>query len=409
MLNAVTTSKPSSTGANSSHTDANLYNSTVADSFRAQWIISQATAGTTAGETAGQISRIISNSSVSVFNYLPALTTKLTTGDEYEIWTEDFPPARINDFINRAIMDVTRKGAIPVTETSIHTGAGLYSYGLSSSVAGVHRIEYREVVEAEILAQDVTWGEQIATNVASSLDDEDYRIGVGSQRWTIAGAFTTGVLSGYLPTAVDLRGMTHIEGWLKTNVATSGTHLTIGLSASSDFTTPLETVAIPALTTTNEWKFTRVALSSAAAMSTIGGIFATLTSDLGAQTIWANGFRTVRADTELWTEVPRRYWRLDTDTRQIVFTQEGKDMIGYSLLKVWTVQRPTLPATESATIGVDPEYVIYRTAAMALRSRGDRKADRREADYQQADIYDRIAEQKRLSVQVPDGVRWLAI
>ena len=409
MLNAVTTSKPSAVGGNSSHTDTNIYNSSSVDTFRAQWMISQATAGTTAGETAGQITRITGNTSASIFNYAPALTTRLTTGDEYEIWTEDFPPARLNDFINRALMDVTRRGAVPVTETSIHTGAGLYSYALSSSVAGIHRIEFREAVESESLALDVTWNEQIAANVASSLDDEDFRTGVGAQRWTIAAGFTTGVLSGELFTAVDLRGMTHLEGWFKTDVATNSTNLTLGVSASSDFTAPIETIAVPALATAREWKFVRVALTSAQAMSTVASVFATLKSDLGAQTIWANGVRTVRADTELWTEVPRRFWRLDDDNRQVVFTQEGKDLIGYSLLKVWTVQRPTLPTSESATIQIDPEYVIYRAAAMALRSRGDRKANSREADYQQADVYDGIANQKRMTVQVPDGVRWLSI
>ena len=88
--------------------------------------------------------------------------------------------------------------------------------------------------------------------------------------------------------------------------------------------------------------------------------------------------------------------------------QEGKDLAGYALLKVWTVQRPTLPTANASIIQIDPEYVIHRAAAMALRARGDKRADRRAADYQQADVYDQIASQKRLSVQVPDGVRWLA-
>lgn len=400
MLGAVTTSRPTTTGTTTSHTDVSILGFNTVDQFRGRWLHSL-------GESSGTVVRVSGNSTAGVFGYLTAVATRLSTASEYELWDEDMPPARMDDFITRAVLDVTRKAAIPTTDLSVHTASRFFSYPLSTTIAGVSRVEFRWKHERqEIESCDAAWNDQTLANTTRVADTEDHREGTGSNRIDIAAAATTGVLAVDTFTALNLSRYTHIEGWLKSDVATTTSDLQIRLATSSSLASPVQNLALPALTS-GTWTPFRIAMPVATGMTSIAAVGLNLVTDLGAQKLWVDGIQATNAGTEEWQEVPRRFWRIDQDRRELVFNDEARRLCGYALLKLWTVAKPTLPSANASLIQIDPEYVTYRAAAMAMRARADRRGANRTADLQQADIYDRLAEGKRLRLQSPDGIRWV--
>ena len=81
------------------------------DEYNGSWVVV-----TDATDNTVNIRRITDYaSSTSTITVSPALTFNVATGDAYEIYDNDLPPARIHDFINRAISGITRKGAPQTT------------------------------------------------------------------------------------------------------------------------------------------------------------------------------------------------------------------------------------------------------------------------------------------------------
>lgn len=316
------------------------------------------------------------------------------------------PPARIDDFITRAVLDAGMRAYSPVADLSLHATPQLFSYALSTAIAGIYRVEYRESYTGKsVQTCDAVWDDQLLANVTRALDGEQYREGSGSNRLTVAAAASTGILSGDA-VDLDLSGMTHIEGWFRSASAMSS-GLAFILANSTVLTTPTDTLTIPALSS-GTWTYARMAMSSPADSSAVGAIGIRAIIDMGAYNFWVDGVEATREGSESWRPVHRDFWSLDQDRRELKFTKDGATEVGYSLLKLHTLQRPSLPTVNGSTIVLDPEYVTYRATAMALRARGDRRAETRKADYQQADLYDGLADRRRLRIHVPDGVRWLA-
>ena len=79
------------------------------DEYNGSWIVV-----TDATDITVNIRRITDyTASTSLITVSPALSFNVASGDAYEIYDNDIPPARIHDFINRSISSITRKGAQP--------------------------------------------------------------------------------------------------------------------------------------------------------------------------------------------------------------------------------------------------------------------------------------------------------
>lgn len=365
---------------------------------RGKWIY--VTSDTNAGNV-GAIRRVTVSSTAGTLTF-PALSSATNSGTTIELWDEDMPPQVVNEFINQAITEVTRKGSVSVTESSYHTGGGIREWTLSSNLTGVQEVEWRYQYTGEQLVS-MDDAATSGANATVTTDSEDYREGSAANRVNIAAAAASAAdLATSSFTATNLAGYTTVEMWAKTNVTTNSSNLRFLLSEGS---TVRETLALPALTA-DSWTRVSVALANAELDTAISRfVLQTGASDGGSATVWIDDVTVIRADAEKFMTLPRKFWSLDKDRRTLRLAHDAQ--VSDAKIRLNGVRRPNLLTNDTAISDVDAQYVTNSAVAKALRSRADRRGADRDAAYVQADRYEALAQGQRQRQSAPMNIRWL--
>ena len=336
-----------------------------------------------------------------------AMGSAVASGVTYELHDKDMPPARYHDFINRAIRTVTRKGAPPKTDLTIHTSRHVRSHALPTALTGIRHIQYRCYYDhVQIDNCDSTWSELVDGDVTASLDYEDVREGSGACKFVLGANLGAGdIIASESVGSLDLSGMTHFEGWIKSTVATSAGDLQFILSTTASAGTETELVSVPALTA-NTWTRLRVALSAPSALTAIVSVGLKHTTDLGEATVHVDGLEATEDGSETWATLHRNDYRIDRDQRELVITPTGS-YVGHSLLKILGVQKPTELTSDTDTCDVDPEFIIAYATSQLMLARADRNATSRQAAQIEADALYARALRLQARMRSPSGVQWI--
>jgi hypothetical protein len=283
----------------------------------------------------------------------------------------------------------------------------LRSYAVPSTHIGTHRVEYRYSVEHEWLHKcDVVWDESVDSDVTASLDTEDKREGNGSLKLVVAGTVSdSDVLATMNIDELDISRCTHIEFWAKASTATAAADLQILLDDTAACASPVETLDVPALTA-GEWTFCRVALANPSSDTAIISIGVEYNANSGANTIHVDGFKAVMEGSEAWLPLHRNFWRVDKDRRELVLEHEAHAEAPYNLLKLVGSRKPADLDADTDVCEIEPEYVINKAVALAMRARGDRRGQSRDAAHQEADRFEALAQNALNRMQTPAGTRW---
>ena len=325
------------------------------------------------------------------------------TTQTFELWDEFASPVLIHDYINRAISEATKKGAVAYREL-FHTGGEIKTFGLSagSSAIGVQEIEYRSRwTGLQLTSLDTLMSS--AASVLAETDTNNKREGAASARINIAAAFSSATVAATSSFGVvDIRKYSHLEFWAMSNVTTTSSSLRARLGEGD---TNRETINFPALKASS-WTYVRLALANPELDSAITRfMLMSGASDAGSMTVWQDDVTVVSDGSEDWTRLNRRFWGLDQANRAIVF--EGDASVPYALVRATVRRAPNLLTTDSAICEVDPDYVINSVTAKLLRSRADLSGSGRDAALQEADRAEQRAQGFFLRMGSPQGVRWL--
>jgi G:T/U-mismatch repair DNA glycosylase len=135
------------------------------DTFNGKWI------RFTSGDDENAIRRVTDyTASSSTLTILPALSATSTSGDTYEMWNDEFPPARIDDFINQAIIDSTGHAYDPIENIELHGDGKQTRFDIPSNISMISKVEYRaKVSSTRIHAAAVAFDEQ-TTIAGTTLD-----------------------------------------------------------------------------------------------------------------------------------------------------------------------------------------------------------------------------------------------
>ena len=365
----------------------------------------------TSGNNDGEI-RYISNyvGSSGTFTIRGDALTATADGDTYEIWDRDVPVARVHSFINRAIRAVPRKAAPPLTEISTHATRELKVYDVSTEMIGIEEIWYRTGHDYVDLDNcDSVWSELVDGDVTLTQDIEDKREGSASMVLELAAGLGAGDIAAAQSVGTqDLRGMTHVEGWIWTDTAlTSSGRLQLILSTTASAGTETELISIPAISNTRTWTRFRVALANPEDDGAIISIGLKHTVDIGAATVKLDGIVATQSDSESWKKLHFNFWGVDRDQRKFRLSDQGAAEVGHALLKLVGRKNPTLLNVDATECDIEPEYVITKASALALHARSDRSADRRKAANLDAERYDGMAELAKRKIQGPSQIRWV--
>lgn len=326
------------------------------------------------GSTARVLISAVSSGQVTLTmkNILAAALTATAAGDTAELFDMKYDPTRIHEFINQAITEVMGLAYDPEESLALHGDGRQRRFDIPSEFAMVNGI-YRRTSVDSVQIHDATteWDEAAApTNSTRVVDTKDYKKAPASNKFTITGAFSPGLLSSKAISSLNLSGYDYVEFWIKSNLATLSTTVTLLLDDTALCAGAIETLAIPALVA-DTWTYVRVALSTPELDTAIISVGLNMVSDacpiwLSGGTIWINGVKAVKDETAEWAKMDARNWRVDEEARDLVLDFAPR----YELLKLTGGDKPALLTADADVCEVDDQYVIARATELALLSVG---------------------------------------
>jgi hypothetical protein len=370
------------------------------DTFNGKWI------RFTSGDDDGAIRRVTDYTASSyTLTLLPALSASSTSGDTYEMWDDEYPPARIDDFINQAILDATGQAYDPIENISLHGDGYQKRFDIPSNIDMIRRVEYRnKVSSARLHACGSTFDEATDSDFTQSLDTKDKKQGTQSLKLVIASGASAGDFVSDSITSKDISGYDTIEMWVKSTVATSAGNLKLLLDDTASCASPLETLSIPALSA-DTWTFVRMSLSNPETDTAIISVGLEYDADLGACTVWIDDIVAVANDTAEWEVLDRRNWKIDKEARDLILLRDGHQALGYSLIKIIGGDKPALLSADSSTTEVGDTYIIAMATTLALISSSGGTATDPDSKRQLSAYWAAQAERERNAFPMLVGVR----
>lgn len=308
-------------------------------------------------------------SGVTTITFLPVVTDATAANDTYQLIGNAgvaIHPDFVNEYINQAILEVTGLAFVPQENLSLHGDGRTRRFDVPSTITQIADVYERIYVE-ELVIHDATteWDEQTVTNVTRAVDTEDSKFGAASNRCTIAGAFATGIVASKAITSLDLRGMTHVECWIKSSTTTVAGDFTLLLDDTALAGSALETLSVPALTA-REWQFVRVALATPELDSAIISVALNAANNIAANVVWLSRVRAVNEATARWARIGHGNWRPEENARDLVFQVPPGD----HLLKLVGGNTPALLTADATANQIDDDYVIARATERTLLAWG---------------------------------------
>ena len=363
-----------SSASGSGHTDKNtIVDNTLTggdDDHNGKWVVFNDANG-----TSGQVTRVSDYvASSTTLTVSPAIAASSATDDTYELWDDIYPPARIDDFINQAIMDTIGHAWDPVEKLDLHTDGTTQRFGIPSGLSMIKDIYYRAKVDfTRLHACASTFDESEDDQFGQELDTKDKKQGTQSLKLTITSSAEADDIVSDSITSKDISGYDYIEFWIKSTVPTSSGDLKIHLDsariyeATADAGQTKEALSVPALTA-DKWTFCRVQLASPELDTAIVSIALEYHTDIGACIVWLDDISAVKNDSAQWEKIPRNLWRIDKEAKDIVFDNYAHSVARYSLLKIVGGDKPVLLTSDSATSEIHEQFIIARATGLALAS-----------------------------------------
>ena len=356
----------SATGTGSSTTIVDASTTGGDDEYNGGWIVF------TSNANDGVIRRVTDyTSSTGAFTFKPAAGA--TASDHtYEYWRSEYPPERIHEFINQAIIQRTPRGLVPDEDESNHAHGRDSRYDIPSTLVAVSAVDYRNsysgvtVDEANSAWTASLLQEDSPPAVTIVADSEDRKAHSASTRMYLSSVTATAV--GYKDiSSLDLRRYDTLEFWFKSSVAHSAGDLTIVLGEGSTLATPRETINIPAADA-RTWTYMRVSLANPELLSAIKSVGLKYVTGTSTRYIWINDIKAVDSQSATYARVWSGNYRIEREARKVFLTQAARREIGYKLIRLVGYKLPALLTADSTTCEIDPDLVVARATSKALFS-----------------------------------------
>ena len=337
-----------------------------ADDHNGKWLVY------TSGTNDEQIRRVydssVSNRRTSLFVH-PVAAASTANEDTAELWDSQFDPERIHAFINQAILEATGRAFDPEESLALHADGYTTRFDIPSQFAILNGVQYRSgVTDTEVHACDRTFDETTDSDFTQAADSEDYRRGSGSLKLTVASGVSAGDFVTDSITELDLSKYTHLEGWVKATTTLAANDFVIRLDNGTvqGDSTDLEVLNVPATTAADTWTFFRVALANPESDTAIISIGLEYNANQAANTVWFDDLRATVNDRDVWRTLSSHLWRVDKLNRDLLLTSDGRDVMGYALMKLIGGDNPALLTADATASEIDDGYVIAKATGLAL-------------------------------------------
>ena len=387
-------SSASGTGSSTTIVDASTIGGD--DEYNGGWIIF------TSGANDGVIRRVTDyTSSTGTFTFKPA-TNSTSSDDTYEYWRAEYPPERIHEFINQAIIQRTPRGLVTDEDESNHAHVLDSRYDIQTAMVAVSALDYRssfagkKVDEASTAWTVSLLQEDSPPAVTIVADSEDNKAFSSSTRMYLSGVSAATV--GYKDiSSLDLRRYDTLEFWFKSSVTHAAGDLTIVLGEGSTLATPRETIDIPAATA-RTWTYMRVSLANPELLSAIVSVGLKFVTGTSTRYIWINDIKAVDSESATYARVWGGNYRIDRESRKIFLTEAARREIGYKLIRLVGYKLPSLLSSDSTTAELDPDLIAARATSKALFTLARGRTTDPDDNDRRAAYYEGIAAQAERSL-----------
>jgi len=330
------------------------------DEFNGGWIVF------TSGTNDGLIRRVTDYaSSTGTFTFKPAATANTAANDTYEYWRAEYPPDRIHEFINQAIIQRTPRGLVPDEDESNHAHGRDSRYDIPSTLVAVSAVDYRNSYSGTTVDEaNSAW--TAGTSVTIVADSEDRKAHSASTRMYLS-SVSAGTVGYKDVSSLDLRKYDTLEFWFKSSVAHTAGNLTIVLGEASALATPRETINVPAADA-RTWTYMRVSLANPELLSAITSVGLKYVTGTSTRYVWINDIKAVDSQSATYARVWSGNYRMEREARKVFLTQAARREVGYKLIRLVGYKLPALLTADSTTCEIDPDLVVARATSKALFS-----------------------------------------
>lgn len=365
---------------------------------RGKWVVATDTSNLT------EIRRISGNlPDAGTFTVSTPFSSAPNTNWVMEIWNSEVNPVAIHQYIDNALSEASRVGAVRFESDSMHYSAKAQSIGLSDSFAGVTGVSYRARVTGEQLVSFDDAMSTLSANSHITTDSENYMEGMGSAKISISSSQAAASdIAGSTFSAVDLSFYDQLEMWISTNVATADTaQLRLKLYEGSSMK---ESIALPALGADS---YTHLSLSLAnpevdTAITSVR--LSTGSSGGSSKSVLLDDLRAVKKNTAVWERLHPRRWRVSQTDKSLTLSNAP---MPYAKLRVHGVRLPSLLTSDTQESDIDAGYVINSAIAKHLRSTASRAGDNIDAAFEQSLRYEALSQSQRVRMHAPSAVKWI--
>ena len=330
------------------------------DEFNGGWIVF------TSGTNDGLIRRVTDYaSSTGTFTFKPAATANTAANDTYEYWRAEYPPDRIHEFINQAVIQRTPRGLVPDEDESNHAHGRDSRYDIPSTLVAVSAVDYRNSYSGTTVDEaNSAW--TAGTSVTIVADSEDRKAHSASTRMYLS-SVSAGTVGYKDVSSLDLRKYDTLEFWFKSSVAHTAGNLTIVLGEASALATPRETINVPAADA-RTWTYMRVSLANPELLSAITSVGLKYVTGTSTRYVWINDIKAVDSQSATYARVWSGNYRMEREARKVFLTQAARREVGYKLIRLVGYKLPALLTADSTTCEIDPDLVVARATSKALFS-----------------------------------------
>jgi len=390
-----------SPSANSSADNLTIHDNSMTfggiNEHRGKWVVATDTSNLT------EIRRISGNlPDAGTFTVSVPFSSAPNIGWVYEVWNSEINPVSIHQYMDNALSEASRVGAVRFESDSMHYSARATSIGLSDSFAGITGISYRVRHTGEQLASFDDGMSTLSANTHIVTDSENYMEGMGAAKISVSSSEADLTdIAGSTFSSTDLSFYDQVEMWVSSNVATDSAQLSLKLLEGSSVK---ETMVLPALGADS---YTHVTLSLAnpeidTAITSVR--LSTGSSGGSSKSLLLDDLRAVKSNTAVWDKLHPRRWKVTQSDKRLTLTNAP---MPYSKLRVNGVRLPSLLTSDTQESDIDSNYVINSAIAKHLRSTASRAGDNIDAAFEQSLRFEALAQQQRTRMHAPSGVRWV--
>jgi len=301
--------------------------------------------------------------------FVPAATDAIATTDSYELWDEEYNPARVNDAINAAIDHATGRIYDPVEDTSLFCDGYQSRYSLPSDIYMIRKVLRRITARStSVLSGGAAMDETVDGDFDITVDTNITKR-KGSNKIIVAGTASNGDIATDSITSKNLSRYTHLELWLRVSSDVAASDLVILLDDTASCASPRETLAMPAVTAAERWKRVRIALANPHLDIAIISVGFEYNANVKANNIWWADITAIDADSEEYEEMNQGTWKIDQEARELILKAPGS--FGYRQMKIVGGDRPARLTAETTVCEIPEEFVIAYSKALLLMGKTD--------------------------------------